>query len=254
MHIGSYLRRAAATLLLLSPAPLVHAADIHLVATPSISAVIRQLGPAFETATGNKLVVQYGLVAAQKQKIEAGGFDLAIVPSEVIDLEITQGKISPQTRADIARTGLGVGMRAGAPKLDLATVASFKRALLKARSVTYVTKEPSGQHVNQAFDGLGIAAAMDPKIISQDSVAQVWKAVTNGDAELGIGFMPNVLSTPGVVAAGPFPAKLQFYTGVAAGIATDAQQPDAAKAFIKDLLGRQAKAALKENGFESAKR
>jgi molybdate transport system substrate-binding protein len=55
-------------------------------------------------------------------------------------------------------------------------------------------------------------------------------------------------------AAGPFPAKVQFYTGVSAGIATGAQQPDAAKAFIKDLLGRQAKAALKANGFEPAKR
>jgi molybdate transport system substrate-binding protein len=55
-------------------------------------------------------------------------------------------------------------------------------------------------------------------------------------------------------AAGPFPAKVQFYTGVSAGIATGAQQPHAAKAFIKDLLGRQAKAALKANGFEPAKR
>jgi molybdate transport system substrate-binding protein len=252
MDIGRRLLGASAALLLLSSALTAHAADLRIVATPSISGVIKELEPRFEAATGNKLVIQYGLTVAQKQNIEAGNFDLAISPSDVIDQEIAQGKIAASTRIDIAKTGLGVGMRAGARKPSLATAAHFKRAMLKARSVAYVTKEPSGQHINQDFATLTIADAMAAKTLSKESIGDVWKSVASGDAEMGIGFMPNVLSTPGVEAVGLFPAKLQFYTRVTAGIGVAAQQPDAAKAFIKYLLAHNAQPVLRANGFEAA--
>lgn len=244
---------AASVLCLLSCRSAAHAAEIRVIATPSVSGVFEQFVPGFEKATGNKLVIQYGLVAAQKQRIEGGDFDLAITPSEVLDAEIAQGKIDAHSRADIAQTGLAVGSRNGVRKPNIATVAAFKRAMLKAHSVAYITTEASGQHVQQDFAAIGIADAMNAKTMAKTSVGDVWKAVASGETDLGFGFMPNVLTTQGVQAAGAFPAKLQFYTGVAAGIGSNAHQAEAAKAFIKYLLNARATPVFKAKGFERVK-
>jgi molybdate transport system substrate-binding protein len=253
MRVGLCLWRVTITLLIFSPALSVDAAEIRIVASPSVSAVVRELGPRFESATGHKLSVRYGLIAAQKQQIEAGDFDLAITPSAVVDYEIAQGKIRPQTRTEVARAGLGVGIREGATKPDLATIDSFKQVLLGARSLSYVANEPSGMQIGKDFESLGIGEAVKAKIKSQVSVRDVWKAVANGNAELGFGFVPNALSAPGIEFAGSFPASLQFYTAVAAAVGVTAQQPDAAEAFIKYLIGPVADPVIKKAGFEPAK-
>ena len=169
-----------------------------------------------------------------------------------MDYEIAQGKIGSQTRVQIARTGLGVGICSGAPKLSIATVDGFKRALLDARSVSYFAAEPSGRQISQDFGGLGIAEAMKSKIVSKESTAQVWEAVASGEAELGFGFIPNVKSARGVEFAGPFPDGLQFYTNLAAGVGVAAGQPNAATAFIKYLTNPDSDAVIRVNGFEPA--
>lgn len=226
------------------------AAEIRIVASPSVSSILRQLGPKFESATGHTLNISYGLVAAQKQQIAAGDFDLAIIPEEVMDYEVAQAKISEQTRVRLAQTGLAVGIRAGAPRLDLGTLDSFTRAMLNARSVSYVTKEPSGKKVSQDFEALGIADAMKSKMVSKESTAQVWQAVAHGEAELGFGFTPNVKSATGVDFAGPFPDHLQFYTVIAAGVGATSGRSDLAIAFIKYLTSADNAAVFKTNGFE----
>ncbi len=253
MEIDLRRRFILLTIAMLSPAISAQAAEIRVIASPSVSTIIRELSPRFGSATGHKLTVFYGLVPAQKQKIEAGDFDLAIIPEEVMNYEIAQGKIGSQARVQIARTGLGVGMRSGAPKPSIDTVDGFKRALLDAKSVSYVTAEPSGRQVSQDFRDLGIEDAMKSKIVSKESTVQVWEAVASGEAELGFGFIPNVKSARGVEFAGPFPDGLQFYTVLAAGVAAAAGQSDAAQAFIKYLTNPDSDAVIRVNGFEPAR-
>lgn len=243
-----------ATLAALCPFTSTQAAEVRIVASPSISAMMKALGRRFESETGHKLVFFYGLVPAQEQKIEAGEFDLAIVPEGVIDHAIAQDKIDPQTRIQIARTGLGIGKREGADTPRLDTTESFKQALLGAKTISYVTKEPSGKQVSQDFERLGIADAMKSKIVSKESIAQVWQAVASGEAELGVGFIPNAKAAQGVEFVGPFPPDLQFYTTIAAGVGVAARQPDAAKAFVKYLTGPDTGAVIRANGFEPAMR
>ena len=245
-----HLRRAMAAIAMLLPAVCAQAAEIRVIASPSVSAILRELGPRFESSTGHKLAASYGLVPMQKQRIEAGDFDLAIVPGEVMKYEVAQGRISAQAYVEIAQTGLGVGIPNGAAKPDLGTLEGFKRTLLDAKSVAYVAKEPSGKQVEQDFESLGIAAAIKSRIISKESTGQVWQAVAGGEAGLGFGFIPNVKSAAGVSFAGPFPRDLQFYTVIAAGVGAAAQQPDAAKAFITYLTGADAGAVFAANGFE----
>lgn len=163
------------------------AAEIRVVTSPGLSAVFKVLGPQFERTTRHGLTFRYGLQAEQKKQIEAGDFDLAIVPSDVLDGEVKAGKIVAQTRIPVARVDLGVGVRAGAPKPDLRSVEAFKRAMLAAKSVAYVAEEPTGLQIASDFERLGIAEIMKAKTKPQKTISLVWKAVATGDGGAGIG-------------------------------------------------------------------
>jgi molybdate transport system substrate-binding protein len=226
-----------------------NAAEIRVVASPGLTAAFKVLAPQFEHASGNTLAFQYGLGAAQKQRIDAGDFDLAIVPQFALDSAIKDGKIAADTRTIVARVDLGVGVRAGAVKFDVTSVDAFKRAILAAKSVTYVMDEPAGRQITKDFETLGIAEAMKAKTKPQNKVAQVWQAVASGDAELGFGFTSNLLSVPGVQFAGSFPMELQYSVAMVAGIPGTAHETSAAKAFIKFLLAPEAVAVFKSKGL-----
>ena len=226
------------------------AAEIRVVSSPGLTAVFKVIGPQFERATGHKLTFQYGLEAAQKQYIQAGDFDLAIVPSRVLDDAIKDGKIAADTRTPVARAGLSVGVRAGAAKPDVASVDAFKRAMVAAKSVAYAANESTGRQIAKDFESLGIAEIMKAKTKPQKTVTLVWQAVAGGDAELGFSFTSNLLSAPGVELAGPFPAELQYSVVLAAGIGSAVREADAAKSFIKYLLTPEAASVLKAKGLE----
>jgi len=225
------------------------AAEIRIVASPGISAAFAELGPRFERATGHKLAIQYGLIPAQKQQIESGAFDLAIVPSAVLEEAIKKSKIAADTRTSLVRVSLGVGVRTGSAKPDLTSTDAFKRALLNAASVTYVTDEPTGQRITKDFERLGIADAMKTKTKPQATTTAVWKAVASGEAELGFGFASNAVGVSGVELAGLFPDELQFSTVLTAGLGVTAQQADPAKALVKYLLSPEAADVLKAKGL-----
>ncbi len=250
MRIGSCVVGMATGLMLLAQGIAAEAAEIRVIASPGLSAAFGDLGPQFERVTGHTLAIQYGLVVAQNQRINSGEFDLAIVPGFVLDDAIKQGRIAAATRTAVARVDLGVGMRAGAVKPDLASVDAFKRALLNAKSVTYVTDEPAGRTIIKGFERLGIAESMNAKTKSQTNVARVWQAVASGEVELGFGFTSNLLSVRGVELAGPFPSELQYSVEMTAGIGVTAKQADAARVFIKYLLAPEAVAAMKAKGLE----
>lgn len=253
MRTGSCAAKSAiVSLILLAQGVAAEAAEIRVIASPGISTAFGDLGPLFERATGHTLAIKYGLVAAQNQQMDSGEFDLAVVPAFALDGAVKRGKIAADTRTPLARVGLGIGMRAGASKPDFTSVEAFKRALLSAKSVTYVTNEPTGIHIGKVYERLGIAEPMKAKTSSQDTVARVWQAVASGEAEFGFGFTSNVLSAQGVELAGSFPVEFQSFNVMAAGIGTAARQPDAAKAFLTFLRGSEAIAVMKAKGLEPA--
>jgi molybdate transport system substrate-binding protein len=226
------------------------AAEIRVIASPGLTAAFKVLAPQFEHASGNTLAFQYGLEAAQKQQIQSGNFDLAIVPANTLDGEIKDGKIVAESRTAVALAQLSVGVRAGAAKPDVSSVDAFKRAMIAATSVAYAVDESTGKQITKDFERLGIAEIMKAKTKPQKKVTLVWQAIASGEAELGFSFTSNLLSAPGVQLAGPFPPELQYSVGMVAGIPGTAHEKDAAKAFIKFLLTPQAAAVFKSKGLE----
>lgn len=229
------------------------AAEVKVIAGTAMRAIWEELGPQFERATDHKLVIWYGNTGTIRRRMEAGEvFDLLVTGSSGADEYTKQGKIAADARTEIARVGMGVGARAGAPKPDISSVDAFKRALLNAKSVTYAPEGAVGIHVARVFERLGIAEQMKAKAKLQPQSGQGLglQAIVDGEAELGFMFTNQLLSVRGVELVGWFPPELQRYNLYTAGLGTAAEQPEAAKALIKFLRSPAAVAVIKAKGME----
>jgi molybdate transport system substrate-binding protein len=250
MSIGSLAAAAKiGFVILLVQGVAAEAAEVKVMSANPMTEVMKELGPQFERATGHKLVIQYEVAGVVKRRIDAGEtFDVAILLPPLIEDLIKQGKIAAGTRADIARSGMGVGVRAGAPKPDIRSVEAFKRALLDAKSVAYSKEGASGVYFLGLLERLGIAEGMKPKLkpTSADTLAN---AVPSGEAEMIV--VPiTVIMVPGAELVGPLPTELQTYINFSAGVGTAAKEPDAAKVLIKFLTAPAAVPVLKAKGME----
>jgi len=149
---------------------------------------------------------------------------------------------------NIARVGLGVAVRSGAPKPDISTPDALKQTLLKAQSIATIPASATGTQVLRVFDTLGISETMKAKTKAQPTPAQVVQAVASGEVELGV-FLLNVLTAPGLDVVGPFPAAVQQEVVFTAAVAANAKEVDAGKAFIKFLTTPVAAALIRAKGM-----
>src|SRR6476620_5752066 len=207
-------------------------ADIKVFSTHAVQEVLRELGPAFERASGVRLAISYDPANALKHKIEAGAvFDVAIVTRAVIDALAKQRKIVHESCTDIARSGLGIAVRKGAAKPDVTTVDAFKHALLAAKSVARSKEGTSGLYFEALLTRLGIAEAMRSKIILGGS-GRIAEWVARGQADMAVQQIPELLPVDGVDFVGPLPDELQLYTVFSAGVSAACIVEDAAEGLI----------------------
>ena len=231
------------------------AAEIKVLTAGAFKQVLVALLPDFERTSGHKVVVENDTVGALTKRIEGGEtFDLAVLTPAAVDALASKGKLVSGSRANLARVGIGVVVKEGAPKPDVGSLAAFKQALLAAKSVAYIDPAAggsSGIYVAGLLDKLGIAADVKPKakLIPGGAVAE---HVAKGEAELGIHQISEILPVKGVTLVGPLPAEIQNYTVYAAGVGAHAKESDAAKALLKALSGPAAAEVLKSKGMEPA--
>jgi molybdate transport system substrate-binding protein len=231
--------------------PSVRAADIKVLASNGVKAALEELAPAFERETGNKLVLSFGLAAALKRQIESGeAFDVAILTNAGIDDLAKQGKLDGASRAAIARSGVGIGIRKGGPRPDIATPDAFKRTMLSAKSISWAKEGQSGIYFAGLLERIGIAGQMKPKVVPAASGAEVGKLVASGQVEFGVILVNELMAAPGVEVLGPLPPELQSYTAFHAGVASGSKSSSAAKALIKFLTTPSAGAVFKAKGQE----
>jgi molybdate transport system substrate-binding protein len=233
----------------------VSAAEIKILSAGGIRPLLQDLIPLFERASGHKIAITFVGGPAVKQQIEGGAaFDLAISNANVIDELAKAGKIAAATRTELGRAGVGVGVRAGAPKPDISTVDAFKRTLLNAKSVAYSGDGTAGTYFEGVLERLGIKREIEPKArktVAADPANSAMALVARGEAELGVAAMATIL-TPGVDFVGPLPAELQNYVVFVAGVVGNAKEPKAAADFVKFVTAPAAAAAYKAKGMEPA--
>ena len=225
------------------------AAELQVLAGGAMTGPLKELSSKFESASGNKIIFRFGTTPVLIKLVTTGGpFDLAVVPREVFKDAAAQALFVSGPTIDIARVGLGVAVRSGAPKPDISTPDALKQTLLKAKSIASIPASAAGAQVLGTFERLGIGEAMKAKMKVQATPAKVVQTVANGEAELGV-FLINVLTAPGLDVVGPFPTELQHEIIFTAAVAKNAKQAEAAKAFITFLTTPAAAAVIKAKGM-----
>jgi len=222
------------------------AADLKIFATRAVATVLEKIGPEFEKSTGNKLNVITGLSSEFAARINANeAFDIIAVPPALLDNLIKSGKVVADSKTLLFRSANGVLVRAGAPKPDVSTVEAFKRAVLQAKSVTYLPVPG----VPQLLERLGLKDSVAAKVTipKSDTSAEM---VAKGEVELAIVAITQGYTVPGVAIAGPLPPEIQFFTVFGAAVNANSQAPEAARALINFLKSPTAIPVIKEQGME----
>jgi molybdate transport system substrate-binding protein len=231
------------------------AADIKVLTAGAFKQIVVALAPEFEKQTGHKLVIENETVGALVKKIEGGeAFDVTFLSPAAVDDLIKKGKIADGSRVNIARVGVGVMVKEGAPKPDVGTVDAFKQAVLAAKSVAYIDPASggsSGIYVAKLFERLGIADQVKPKTKLKQG-GHVADLIESGEAELGIHQISEIVPVKGVTLIGPLPKEIQNYTTYSAGISASAKEGEGAKALVKFLAGPRTGELLKAKGMEPA--
>jgi molybdate transport system substrate-binding protein len=225
------------------------AAELRVLAGGAMTKIWGELKPKFEQASGHKLSIRYGTTPELIKLATTGGpFDLGVVPAAVFKDAAAQARFVAGPTTDIARVGLGVAVRSGAPKPDISTPDALKQTLLKAQSIATIPASAAGAQVLGAFEHLGISDAMKAKTKVQPTPAKVVEAVASGDAELGV-FLMNVLTAPGLDVVGPFPGDLQKEIVFTAALSKDTKETAGTQALITYLKTPEAVAIIKAKGM-----
>ena len=245
-----------ATALTFAMSQLAQSAEIKVVSGGAFKQVLTALAAQYEKESGNKLDITYQTVGQHIALIRDGKeeFDVAVLTPDAIDNLAKNGKIVPGTRADLAKVGVGVVVKAGAPLPDISTVDAFKRTLLAAKSVAYIDPKAggsSGIYVAGLLERLGIADQVNAKakLIHGGAVAD---HIADGEAEIGVHQISEILPVAGVTLVGPLPAEIQNFTVYSAGVSVAAKDTAAARALVKFLSGPHALPIIKAKGMEPA--
>ncbi len=235
---------------LMAMAGAAQAAEIKVLGTPGVREFYVELGAQFEKATGHKLRTEWAGNADVTKRIGGGEtVDLVIMAAEPLDDLAKRGKIVSDSRVNVARSGVAVAVRAGAPKPDISSGQALKKTLLATKSIAY-SAGPSGLYIAALVKQMGIADEIKSKMRQVLPGEAVGELVARGDAEIGFHQMSELLPVKGIDIIGPLSPDVQKITVFAAGIHAGAKEADAAQALIKFITAPAAVPVIKKHGME----
>jgi molybdate transport system substrate-binding protein len=231
----------------------VTAASIDVLSTLALRGVLVEIAEEFRARTGVSFAATYKSTNMALNLIAQGAIaDIAIITREAIDRLVRDGVIVAGSTADLAQCGVGLAVRAGAPKPDISTVAAFKRTLLETKSIAFSRLGASGVHFAEVIERLGIADDVRRKANISDSY--VGEVAARGETEMAVQQISELMPVAGIDIVGPLPGELQKISVFAAGIFRAARYPDAAGKLIAYLAAPGLSAVLIRKGLEPARR
>src|SRR5262245_21040572 len=238
-------------MLLAAHAQASQAAEITGLSVVPLRTSLNVLVPQFGQATGHKVTIKYAGSSDLIRMFGAGEtFDVALVWPEMIERLLKEGKVAAGTRADVARVGMVIAVKKGAPKPDISTTEALKRTLLNAKSISHSAEGASGVYIKKLLGRLGIEAEMQPKLKPVPGGPLVVGPVARGEVEMAVISHTFVLLEPGAELAGALPDELQEYVVYTGGVSTTASPPGAAAALLKHLTSPSAAPVLRSNGLD----
>jgi len=227
------------------------AAEIRVIGSNAFKTTLEELTPAFQSTSGHRLAITWGATIPLKAAIESGaGFDVTLLTMAAVDDLIRHGRLAAATRTPLASSRAGVAIRRGALRPDISTVAAFKAALLNASSIAYVEQGATGAYLKTLLPRLGIADAIAARVKLLPPEYPAARAVANGEAEIGMTQISEILPYAGAELVGPLPADIGLTMTFGGGVEARAEQGEAARALLQFLTTPAAAAALTANGLD----
>lgn len=231
------------------------AADVRVMISGGFSEAYRVLVPAFETASGHKVLTAYGASmgtspdAIPVRLARGEPADVLIMVGPALDDLAAKGGVLATSRVELARSGIGMAVRKGAARPDISSAEGLKRALLEAKTVAY-SESASGVYIsNELFARFGIVEQMKGR--TRTVVGErVGNVVARGEADIGFQQISELKPIAGIDLVGPLPAEVQKITLFAAGIAAQSKEADAGRALIAFLSSPAARGIVAASGLE----
>ncbi len=227
-----------------------HAVEARALVSRAVQYAYRELVPGFEVASGTKVVTTWSSTGAIVEQVASDeAFDLVIAGAGTIDRLIAAGAVVPGSRVDLMKSGIGVAVKAGAPKPDIGSGEAVKQALLAAPSIGY-SQGPSGVYLLALFEKMGIAEQVRAKATQSTPGIPVAHYLASGAVALGFQQVSELINESGITLLGPLPADIQNVTTFSSGVLTRAAAPAVARALQAYLSAPTADGAIRKNGME----
>lgn len=229
-----------------------HAAEITLIAPGGIRAAVEQMIPAFEKKTGHKVKATFGSGNGTKAQVTKGeAFDVPIVQPPYPEV-LASGNVVAMSETPVAHVAVGVAVRPGTPHPDISTPDAVKKMLLSAKSIAYPNPQggaAAGVSFEETLKKLGIAGQMEPKIKRAQGGAGAMKMLAAGDVDIGLTFVSEIITEPGVEVVGSLPDSISTPTRLVGFIGAKSKDPVAAKELLSYLSSADAAKVYKERGM-----
>jgi molybdate transport system substrate-binding protein len=234
------------------------AAELKVMVTGSMATPLKEIAESFAKRNGHTANVISGITASVTATLQAGDTtDLVEVTSVGMDQLEKQKLILPGSRTEIAHALIGVAVREGAPAPDISSAEALKRALLEARSITFVNSRSGGQvsvNLRAMLDRLGITDEVTKKTTYTITGEEAIQRVVKGETEIVLAFVSEILPVKGAKWLGPLPAGLQFPTSYSAAIGAGSTNPDLARALLTTITSPEGWRVITDAGLEPVAR
>jgi molybdate transport system substrate-binding protein len=215
---------------------------------------LKLLAPDFERTSGHRAAFTFAVVGDIRERLQAGEqADVVLLPVPLIDALDKAGKIRPGSRVLLARVGIAVVIREGAPKPDVSTPQALRATLTQARAITHADPQatPGGRHIAALLAQWGITETPQRKISPKSAISGGAELIASGEIDIGLYLLSEVLTAKGVTVAGMLPAELQNYIVYAGAVLADSASPEAAAAFLAFVADPSRQEQWKATGFEA---
>src|SRR5712691_9224244 len=235
------------------------AADVQVMISAGFYRAYSELAPAFERASGHRLVTTRGPSmgdspeAIPARLVRGETADVVILDGGAADELGRRGLVRADSKVELARSLIGMVVRAGAAKPDIGSVETFRSTLLAAKSIAYSDSGSGTYLATMLFAKLGIAdqvAGKSRKVRGPPSGEPVAAVVARGESEIGFQQVSELIHTPGITFVRAIPAEVQPVTFFAAALTSTVQQPQAASALIRFLASPEAAPAISKAGLK----
>jgi molybdate transport system substrate-binding protein len=228
------------------------AADLKLLTAGAFKPVALELVPEFEKRTGHRVTIENDTAGNLGKRVGAGEyFDVVVMPPLVLGPYLGNRVVESSAKA-LARAGIGVAVKQGAPVPDISTVDAWKKSLLAARAIAYTDPASGGSagiYLANLFEKMGIAAQLKPKTVLVKGGYSAEKVVT-GEAEIAMQPTSELLAVPGAMVVGPIPLEVQHYLPYSGGVSAASRNRAAADELLLMLADPRNLPILKKKGLD----